>query len=107
MGEAMNVLIENDRKFHERMMRLEDIVGLIASTTATGFNEVNDGFRNLNNSLQRNLYKIDSMMNQTEQQFWDTHGTLNNHHLAIHYLSKALAVVLPLITRYRNMLLEY
>ena len=28
-------------------------------------------------------------------------------HLAIHYLSKALAVVLPLITRYRNMLLEY
>ena len=47
------------------------------------------------------------MMNQTEQQFWDTHETLNNHHLAIHYLSKALAVVLPLIMRYRNMLLEY
>ena len=67
MGEAMNVLIENDRKFHERMMRLEDNVGLIVSTTATGFNEVNNGFCNLNNSLQRSLYKIDSMMNQTEQ----------------------------------------
>ena len=29
MGEAMNVLIDNDRKFHERMMHLEDNVGLI------------------------------------------------------------------------------
>ena len=58
MGEAMNVLIDNDRKFHERMMRLEDNVGLIVSTTATGFNEVNDGFRNLKNLLQRGLYRI-------------------------------------------------
>ena len=103
----MNVLIEYDRKFHERLMRIEDDAGLIASTVATGFKEVNDGFHNLNSSLQQGLYKVDSMMNQTEQKFRDTHETLNNHHLAIHYLSKALAVVLPLITKYRNMLLEY
>ena len=73
MGDAMNILINNDRKFHERMMCLEDDVSLFASTTATGFSEVNDGFRNLNNSLQKGLYRIDSMMNQTEQQFRDTH----------------------------------
>ena len=107
MGKAMNVLIQNDKCFHERMMTLEDDVGLIASTVATGFKEVNDGFSNLNRSLQYGLYRVDSMMNQTEQKFRDTHDTLNNHHLAIHYLSKALAIVLPLITQYRNMLLEY
>ena len=107
MSEAMNVLIENDKRFHERMIRLEDDVGLMASATATGFKEVNEGFRNLNISVQRGLYKVDSMMNQTEQKFKQTHETLNNHHLAIHYLSKALAVVLPLMTRYRNMLVEY
>ena len=107
MGEAMNVLIENDRRFHDRMIHLEDNVGLMASATAMGFNEVNDGFHNLNGSLQRGLYKVDSMMNQTKQKFKQTHDTLNNHHLAIHYLSKALAVVLPLLTRYRNMLVEY
>ena len=107
MSEAMNVLIENDKRFHERMICLEDDVGLMASATATGFKEVNEGFRNLNISVQRGLYKVDNMMNQTEQRFKQTHETLNNHHLAIHYLSKALAVVLPLMTRYRNMLVEY
>ena len=107
MSEAMNVLIENDRRFHDRMIRLEDNVGLIASTTATGFEQVNEGFNTLNTSLQTGLYRVDSMMNQTEQKFRETHETLNNHYLAIHYLSKALAVVLPLIIRYRNMLLEY
>ena len=107
MSGAMNVLIENDKRFHERMIRLEDDVGLMASATATGFKEVNEGFNNLNISVQRGLYKVDSMMNQTEQKFKQTHETLNNHHLAIHYLSKALAVVLPLMTRYRNMLVEY
>ena len=69
MGKVMNVLIENDRRFHERMMRIEDDVGLIASTVATGFKEVNDGFDNLNSSLQQGLYRVDSMMNQTEQKF--------------------------------------
>ena len=57
MSNAMNVLIENDKRFHERMIRLEDDVGLMASATATGFKEVNEGFNNLNMSIQRGLYK--------------------------------------------------
>ena len=47
------------------------------------------------------------MMNHTEQHFCDMHDTLNNHHLAIHYLGKAVGVVLPLICKYRSMLQEY
>ena len=76
MAEAMDVLIENDRRFHDRMIRLEDNIGLMASATATGFKEVNEGFHNLNSSVQRGLYKVDSMMNQTEQKFKQTHETL-------------------------------
>ena len=47
------------------------------------------------------------MLNQTEQKFRKTHKTLNNHHLAIHYLSKSVGVVLPLIRKYRSMLQKY
>ena len=47
------------------------------------------------------------MLNQTEQKFRETHDTFNNHHLAIHYLSKSVGVVLPLIRKYRSTLQKY
>ena len=47
------------------------------------------------------------MLNQTEQKFRETHDTLNNHHLAIYYLSKSVGVVLPLIRKYRSTLQKY
>ena len=103
MSNAMEVLIENERRLHDHLIRVEDNVGLVARTTATGFKQVNDGFSKLNSSLLHALFRVDSMMNTMEQCFRDTHDTLNNHHLAIHYLGKALAVVLPLFTRYKNM----
>ena len=98
MSNAMEVLIENDRRLHDCLIRVEDNVGLVARTMATGFKQVNDGFNRLNSSLLHTLFRVDSMMNTTEQCFRDTHDTLNNYHLAIHYLGKALAVVLPLFT---------
>ena len=107
MDNAMKVLIENDKQFHNRMLRLEDNVGVLARTTATGFKQVNDGFNSLNKSVQLGFYRVDSMMNRTEQRFCDMNNTFNNHHLAIHYLGKAVGVVLPLIHRYRSILHEY
>ena len=72
-----------------------------------GFEQINDGFNKLNRSVQVGFYCIDSMLNQTEQKFRETHDTLNNHHLAIHYLSKSVSVVLPLIRKYRSTLQQY
>ena len=46
MNNAVKVLIENDRRFHDRMLRLEDNVGVIARTTAMGFEQINDGLTN-------------------------------------------------------------
>ena len=58
--------------------------------------------------MQVGFYHIDSMLNQTKQKFRETHDTLNNHHLVIHYLSKSMCgVVLPLIRKYRSMLQKY
>ena len=57
--------------------------------------------------MQVGFYCIDSMLNQTEQKFRETHDTLNNHHLAIHYLSKSICVALPLIRKYRSTLQKY
>ena len=57
--------------------------------------------------MQVGFYCIDSMLNQTKQKFRETHDTLNNHHLVIHYLSKSAGVVLPLIRKYRSMLQKY
>ena len=38
--------------FHDRILHLEDNVGVMAKTTATGFEQVNDGFNRLNKSVQ-------------------------------------------------------
>ena len=107
MDNAVKVLIENDQRFHDRMLRLEDNVGVIARTTAMGFEQINEGFNKLNRSVQVGFYRVDSMFNQTKQNFRDTHDTLNNHRLAIHYLSKSVSVMLPLIRKYRSMLQKY
>ena len=107
MDNAVKVLIENDRRFHDRMLRLEDNVSVIARTTVMGFEQINEGFNKLNRSVQVGFYRIDSMLNQTEQKFRETHDTLNNHHLAIYYLSKSVGVVLPLIRKYRSTLQKY
>ena len=82
------------------MLQMEDNVGVIARTTVTGFKQINDGFNKLNRSVQVGFYHVDSMLNQTEQKFRETHDTLNNHHLAIHYLGKSIGVVLPLIRKF-------
>ena len=107
MDSAVKVLIENDRRFHERMIRMEENVGVIARTTATGFKQINEGFNKLNRLVQVGFYCIDSMLNQTKQKFREMHDTLNNHHLAIHNLSKSVGVVLPLIRKYRSTLQKY
>ena len=52
MDNAVKVLIENNRRFHDRMLRLEDNVGVIAKTTATRFEQINEGFNKLNRSVQ-------------------------------------------------------
>ena len=103
---TVKVLIENNRRFHERMLRMEDNVEVIARTTATGFKQINDGFNKLNRSVQVGFYLVDSMLNQTEQKFRETHDTLDNH-LAIHYLNKSVGVVLPMIRKYRSILQKY
>ena len=100
-------MIENDRRFHERMFRMEDNVRVIVRTTVTGFKQINDGLNKLNRSVQVGFYHVDNMLNQTEQKFRETHDTLNNHHLAIHYLSKSVGVVLPMIRKYRSTLQKY
>ena len=107
MDNAVKVLIENDRRFHERMIRMEENIGVIVRTTATGFEQINEGFNKLNRSVQVGFYRIDDMLNQTEQKFREMHDTLNNHHLVIHYLSKSVGVVLPLIRKYRSTLQKY
>ena len=64
MDSTVKVLIENDRRFHERMLRLEDNLGVIARTTVMGFEQINDGFNRLNRSVQLGFYRVDSMLNQ-------------------------------------------
>ena len=107
MDSAVKVLIENDRRFHKRMLHMEDNIGVITRTMATGFEQINDGFHKLNRSVQIGFHCIDSMFNQTEQKFRKMHDTLNNHHLALHYLSKSVGVVLPMFRKYRSTLQRY
>ena len=107
MDSAVKLLIKNDRRFHKRMLCMEDNIGVITRTMATGFEQINDGFHRLNRSVQIGFCHIDSMFNQTEQKFREMHDTLNNHHLALHYLSKSVGVILPMFHKYRSTLQRY
>ena len=66
MAAAMDTLMENDRKFHKRMLTLEDNLGLVTQTVATGFERINTGFQLLNRSIARTTFTLESMLNQTE-----------------------------------------
>ena len=56
MGEAMETLIENDRQFHQCMLSLEDNLGVVSQTVATGFDRINTGFETLNRTIERTAY---------------------------------------------------
>ena len=63
---AMNTLMENDRRFHQRMMSLEENLGLVTQTVATGFEQINTGFQSLNSSIAKTTFMLESMLNQME-----------------------------------------
>ena len=81
LTKAMDTLIENDRKFHQRMLTLEDNLGVVTQMVATGFAQINDSFQTLNRSIERTSYQLQSMMNLTEQRFRETHEAFAPSHL--------------------------
>ena len=107
MTAAMDTLMENDRKFHKRMLTLEDNLGLVTQMVVTGFERINTGFQLLNRSIARTTFTLESMLNQTERRFKDVHETLNNHHLALYFLSKGILGLIPLMCRYRQAVTNY
>ena len=104
---AMNTLMENDRKFHQWMMSLEENLGLVTQTVATGFERINTGFQLLNSSIARTTFTLESMLNQMKRHFKETHETLNNHHFALYFLSKGISGLIPLMHRYRQAVTNY
>ena len=107
MSKAMDVLIENDKRFHNRMIKMEEDMGLITHTIATGFKQVNEGFSKLNRDVNRVTYRAETMMNQTERYFKETHEQLNNHHLALYYLGKGISYIAPVFNKIRHKLLNF
>ena len=107
MFKAMDVLIENDKRFHNRMIKMEEDMGLITHTIATGFEQVNEGFSKLNRDVNRVTYRVETMMNQTERYFKETHEQLNNHHLALYYLGKGISYIAPVLNKIRHKLLNF
>ena len=107
MAAAVDTLIENDRQFHQRMLALEGDLGVVTQTVAMGFEQINSGFQTLNRTIARTATEMDLMLNLTERQFKETHKVLNNHHLALYYLSKGIATLIPLMRKYRQVVTNY
>ena len=107
MAAAMDTLIENDRWFHQRMLALEGDLGVVTQMVATGFAQINSGFQTLNRSIVRTAAEMVLMLNLTERQFKETHEVLNNHHLALYYLSKGITTLIPLMRKYRQAVTNY
>ena len=72
------------------MLALEGDLGVVTQTVAMGFEQINSGFQALNRTTARTAAEMDLMLNLKERQFKETHKVLNNHHLALYYLSKGI-----------------
>ena len=107
MAAVMNALIKNDRQFHQRMLALEGDLGVVTQMLAMGFEQINSGFQTLNRSIVRIAAEMVLMLNLTERQFKETHKVLNNHHLALYYLSKGITTLIPLMCKYRQAVTNY
>ena len=107
MAAMMDTLIENDRRFHQRMLILEGDLGVVTQMVAMGFEQINSGFQTLNRTIVRTAAEMDLMLNLTERQFKKTHEVLNNHHLALYYLSKGITTLIPLMRKYRQAVTNY
>ena len=107
MAAVMDTLIENERQFHQRMLALEGDLGVVTQTVAMGFAQINSGFQTLNRSIVRTAAEMVLMLNLTERQFKETHEVLNNHHLALYYLSKGITTLIPLMHKYRQAVTNY
>ena len=67
MAAAMNTLIKNDRRFHQRMLALEGDLGVVTQMVATGSEQINSGFQTLNRSIARTAAEMVLMLNLTER----------------------------------------
>ena len=66
MSAMMDTLIENDRRFHQKMLLLEGDLGVVMQTVATGFEQINSGYQTLNRTIARTATAMDLMLNLTE-----------------------------------------
>ena len=89
------------------MLALEGDLGVVAQTVAMGFAQINSGFQTLNRSIVRTAVEMVLMLNLTERQFKERHEVLNNHHLALYYLSKGITTLIPLMRKYRQAVTNY
>ena len=72
-----------------------------------GFEQINSGFQTLNRTIVKTATQMDLMLNLIERQFKETHKVLNNHHLALYYLSKGIMTLIPLMCKYRQAVTNY
>ena len=84
------------------MLALEGDLGVVTQMVATGFKQISSGCQTLNRSIARTAAEMVLMLNLTERQFKETHKVLNNHHLALYYLSKGITTLIPLMRKYRQ-----
>ena len=89
------------------MLSLEGDLGVVTQTVAMGFEQINSGFQTLNRAIARTATQMDLMLNLMERQFKETHEVLNNHHLALYYLSKGIMTLIPLMHKYRQAVINY
>ena len=89
------------------MLALEGDLSVVTQTVAMGFEQINSGFQTLNRLIARTAAEMVLMLNLTERQFKETHKVLNNHHLALYYLSKGITTLVPLMRKYRQALTNY
>ena len=87
MSNAVEQLYKNDKMFHNRIMSIEERQVVMAKTTNKRFELMKNKIERQDRKIDRGMVRLEQFMNATEAKFVQTNQALNNHNLAIRFLS--------------------
>ena len=104
---AVEVLYDNDEKFHHRINNLANNTGILAYTTATGLQNINHQFNVVNKSINRIMTNAYSQINTINEGMNSANQIVFQHEIAIRLLGNGSMTLINEVQRYLDTAINY
>ena len=91
MSKAVEQLYKNDKMFHDKLLSMEHRQAVIAKTMNTRFRNIRSKIQRQDRRIDKGLLMLQQFINYTHHEFARTYEAINNHHMAIKFLSRTFS----------------